>query len=56
MLLWKQGDARGVDGAVNGVAHVIGWFSKQAREYQSGFVRNYAMFMVVGFIFLLIII
>ncbi|CAI2718701.1 NADH-quinone oxidoreductase subunit L [Nitrospina watsonii] len=55
-LLWKEGDVRGVDGAVNGVAQTVGWFSKQAREFQSGFVRNYAMFMVVGFILLLIII
>ncbi|CCQ91166.1 NADH-quinone oxidoreductase, subunit L [Nitrospina gracilis 3/211] len=55
-LLWKEGDAKGVDGAVNGVAQTIGWFSKQAREFQSGFVRNYAMFMVVGFILLLILI
>ena len=55
-LLWRQADARGVDGAVNGVARIIGWLSNQAREFQSGFVRNYAMFMVVGFILLLIII
>jgi len=55
-LLWRQADDRGVDGAVNGVARIIGWFSNQAREFQSGFVRNYAMFMVVGFILLLIII
>jgi len=55
-LLWKEADARGVDGAVNGVAFVVQWISKQYREFQSGFVRNYALFMVVGFIALLIII
>ena len=55
-LLWRQADARGVDGVVNGVAQTIGLFSKIARSFQSGFVRNYAMFMVVGFIILLILI
>jgi len=55
-LLWRQADARGVDGVVNGVAQTIALFSKIARSFQSGFVRNYAMFMVVGFIILLILI
>ena len=54
-LLWKKADAQGIDGAVNGVAKVIGWLSKQAQVFQSGFVRNYALFIVVGFIGLLII-
>ncbi|MFQ5445201.1 MAG: proton-conducting transporter membrane subunit, partial [Nitrospinales bacterium] len=55
-LLWKEVDAKGVDGAVNGVANVIGWFGAQARQFQSGFVRNYALFMVLGFIILLIVV
>ena len=55
ILLWKQCDARGIDGSVNGVAQTLGWMSKHARAFQSGFVRNYALFMVVGFIGLLII-
>jgi NADH-quinone oxidoreductase subunit L len=54
-FLWKECDAKGVDGAVNGVAQVIGWCSKQARVFQSGFVRNYALFIVIGFISLLIL-
>jgi NADH-quinone oxidoreductase subunit L len=54
-LLWKQADIRGVDGAVNGVAQTIGFLGKIARSFQSGFVRNYALIMVVGFIFLVII-
>jgi len=54
-LLWKQADMRGVDGAVNGVAQTIGFLGKIARSFQSGFVRNYALIMVVGFIFLVII-
>lgn len=54
-MLWRQADVRGVDGAVNGVAWVIKLFSKAASSFQSGFVRNYALIMVVGFIFLVII-
>ncbi|NIQ03000.1 MAG: NADH-quinone oxidoreductase subunit L, partial [Nitrospinaceae bacterium] len=54
-LLWQKCDAQGVDGAVNGVGRVVQWFSNQARIFQSGFVRNYALFIVVGFIGLLII-
>ncbi|MFQ5451749.1 MAG: NADH-quinone oxidoreductase subunit L [Nitrospinaceae bacterium] len=54
-LLWKKCDAQGVDGAVNGVAHVVAWFSNQARVFQSGFVRNYALFIVIGFAGLLLI-
>jgi NADH-quinone oxidoreductase subunit L len=40
---------------VNGAAKIIGWFSRQAQAFQSGFVRNYALFMVVGFISLLLV-
>ena len=54
--LWKDADMKGVDGAVNGVAQSIGFMSKIAQYFQSGFVRNYAMFMVMGFVVLLIII
>ena len=43
------------EGAVNGTAKTMGWLSNLARSFQSGFVRNYALFMVVGFIGLLII-
>ena len=55
-LLWTECDAKGIDGAVNGVAQTIGWFSRLAQIYQSGYVRNYALFMVVGFISLLLIV
>jgi len=54
-LLWKQVDMRGVDGAVNGVGWAIKLCSKVASSFQSGFVRNYALIMVVGFIFLIIV-
>ena len=54
-LLWKECDAKAIDGTVNGTANTIGWFSRQAQVFQSGFVRNYALFIVVGFISLLLV-
>ncbi|MEC7641238.1 MAG: NADH-quinone oxidoreductase subunit L [Nitrospinota bacterium] len=54
-FLWRQADAKGIDGAVNGVAFIIGWFSNKTRPFQSGFVRNYALFIVIGFITLLLV-
>jgi NADH-quinone oxidoreductase subunit L len=54
-LLWKECDAKGIDGTVIGTAKSIGWLSERARAFQSGFVRNYALFIAVGFISLLLI-
>ena len=54
-VLWKECDAKAIDGAVNGVAKIIGWFSEIARFFQSGFVRNYAMSMLIGLVVLLFI-
>ncbi len=54
-LLWKECDTKAIDGAVNGTAKAIGWFSRQAQTLQSGFVRNYALFIVVGFVSLLLV-
>ena len=54
-LLWKECDAKAIDGVVNGTAKTIGWFSRQAQKLQSGFVRNYALFIVLGFISLLLV-
>ena len=55
-LLWKECDAKAIDGTVIGTAKLIGWLSKYARAFQSGFVRNYALFIAVGFISLLLIV
>ena len=52
-ILWKECDAKAIDGAVNGVAKTIGWFSGIARFFQSGYVRNYALSMIVGLVVLL---
>jgi NADH-quinone oxidoreductase subunit L len=41
-------DNRGVDGAVNGLAALIGGSSGRIRRLQTGFVRSYALSMLGG--------
>ena len=41
-------DNRGVDGAVNGLAALIGGTSGRVRRLQTGFVRSYALSMLAG--------
>ncbi|MHB8840723.1 MAG: NADH-quinone oxidoreductase subunit L [Candidatus Aquicultor sp.] len=43
-----------VDGAVNGVAWVSMQFGKGLRHIQTGYVQNYALYMVIGLVVLLI--
>ena len=45
-LVWF--DIKGVDGAVNGSAALIGGSSGRLRRWQSGFVRTYALSMFAG--------
>jgi NADH-quinone oxidoreductase subunit L len=42
------GDNRGIDGAVNGTAAMIGGTSGRLRRLQTGFVRSYALSMLGG--------
>ncbi|HEY8452477.1 MAG: NADH-quinone oxidoreductase subunit L [Micromonosporaceae bacterium] len=41
-------DSRGVDGLVNGLAAAVGGGSGRLRRLQTGFVRSYALSMLVG--------
>jgi NADH-quinone oxidoreductase subunit L len=41
-------DNRGVDGAVNGAAALVGGTSGRIRRWQTGFVRSYALAMLGG--------
>jgi NADH-quinone oxidoreductase subunit L len=41
-------DGRGVDGAVNGLAALVGGSSARARRTQTGFARSYALSMLAG--------
>jgi NADH-quinone oxidoreductase subunit L len=46
-------DTRGVDGAVGGLAALIGGTSARVRRIQNGFVRSYALTMLVGVVVIL---
>jgi len=46
-------DSRGVDGLVNGLAATIGGTSGRLRRLQTGFVRSYALFMLIGAVLIL---
>jgi NADH-quinone oxidoreductase subunit L len=46
-------DAGVIDGAVNGVATLCAGWAQALRRYQTGFVMNYALSMLVGVIALL---
>ena len=41
-------DSKGVDGLVNGLAAAVGGGSGRLRRWQTGFVRSYALSMLVG--------
>jgi NADH-quinone oxidoreductase subunit L len=45
-------DSRGVDGVVNGLAATVGGSSGRLRKVQNGFVRSYALSMLVGAVLL----
>jgi NADH-quinone oxidoreductase subunit L len=45
-------DNRGVDGLVNTVAATVGGTSGRMRKAQTGFVRSYALSMLVGAVLL----
>ncbi len=43
-----------VDGAVNGIARLIGGSSRELRKVQTGYVRNYALAVALGVVILLL--
>jgi NADH-quinone oxidoreductase subunit L len=46
--LWKVVDVGIIDGAVNGLAWLMNFFSGGLRQLQSGFARFYAAFIFFG--------
>ena len=42
-----------VDGAVNGIAQLVGGSSQELRKVQTGYVRNYALAVVLGVVIIL---
>jgi NADH-quinone oxidoreductase subunit L len=47
-ILWRTIDAGLIDGTVNGLAKLLGGISHVGRMVQTGYVRNYALGMLVG--------
>jgi NADH-quinone oxidoreductase subunit L len=47
------GDSRGVDGAIGGLAAMVGGLSSRARRLQNGFARSYALTMLAGVVAIL---
>jgi NADH-quinone oxidoreductase subunit L len=47
-LLWRVGDVAIIDGAVNGIGKVAAATGSLLRMAQSGYIRNYAAWVVVG--------
>lgn len=47
-VLWRAVDVHFIDGAVNGVANLVGSISASIRRLQTGYVRNYALSILFG--------
>lgn len=53
-FLWRWIDVRIIDGFVNGVARLVKLKSEALRLFQTGFVRNYALSMLLGGLIIII--
>ena len=52
--LWNRADAGLIDGwLVNGSARVVNWIAGRVRQWQTGFLYDYAFAMIVGLIAIL---
>ena len=54
--LWLTFDERGVNGIVNGVGAFASWSGQRVRRFQNGYVRSYALSMVVGILAILVVV
>lgn len=53
-FLWKQGDAKTIDGGINGLAMgIVPFFTRALNKAQSGYMFTYAFAMVLGITVLL---
>ncbi len=46
--MWRVVDVRGIDGIANGIATVAQGLGGFLRKGQSGYIRNYAAWVVAG--------
>ncbi len=54
IVLWRRVDIQIIDGSVNGIARLVGWFGNILRLLQTGYVRNYAFYIVIGCICIIV--
>ncbi len=54
-VAWKFFDMKVIDGIVNGVAWVTGGLGHLVRPLQTGFVRNYALYLLVGVVIYMVV-
>ena len=53
-FFWRVGDTLLIDGLlVNGSAKLVGWVSSKVRRVQSGFLYEYAFWMIIGLVLFL---
>ncbi len=53
-ILWRTVDQGLVDGTISGLAKLVGGLSEVGRRVQTGYVRNYALGMLVGVVVIVI--
>jgi NADH-quinone oxidoreductase subunit L len=53
-VFWRIVDLKIVDGIVNGVAWVLGALGQLFRPLQTGFIRNYALYLLIGAVLFLL--
>jgi len=53
LVLWKGADAALIDGAVNGVGHLVRGTSDSVRRLQTGSIRAYAASLFFGVVVIL---
>ena len=51
---WRFFDLKVIDGIVNGAAWVTGAVGQLVRPLQTGFVRNYALYLLLGVVILMV--
>jgi len=54
-VLWKGVDVKMIDGSVNGIARLVGGIGNILRLLQTGYIRNYSFYIVVGCIFIVVL-
>jgi NADH-quinone oxidoreductase subunit L len=54
ILMWKGVDVAVIDGIVNGIARIVGWFGSVIRYLQTGYVQSYAVSVILGTVVLIV--